>query len=108
MLCKNLVGEYVLWFAMGALCTFKVAVGYTYLIEFSPYRYKPRVGTVFNVLEAFTIITCTFYYQCISKDWFYYPWIGVALNTIGVIGLLTFVPESPLFLVKKGRIYEAR
>jgi len=25
-----------------------------------------------------------------------------------VIGLLTFVPESPLFLIKKGRIAEAR
>lgn len=65
------------------------------------------VGTFLNLLDPLNLIVVPLVLKYITKDWFPIHFVYFILSTIsGIIAL--FLPESPKFLISKGRFTEAK
>ena len=91
---------------MGCLSTIRVTIGFNYCIELAGERYRTLYGTLWLVQEGLIYLYGTIYFALISKHWVYFVFFGYMLNWVGVIGIY-YLPESPVILMKRGRITEA-
>ena len=57
------------------------------------------------MMDACTYLMATLYFWKVCKDWFYFAAIGWGLNFISAVGSW-FLPESPRYLLEKGKIQE--
>lgn len=55
--------------------------------------------------DASTYLFATLYFWKVSKDWYNFAMIGYMLNFLTAVGAF-LLPESPRFLLEKGRIEE--
>ena len=55
-----------------------------------------------------TMIMLPVYFKFISKNWIYFQLVSLLLNVVGTLGLFLIIPESPKYLLSKGRIADAR
>lgn len=55
--------------------------------------------------DASTYLFATLYFWMVSKDWYNFAMIGYMLNLLTAVGAF-LLPESPRFLLEKGRIDE--
>lgn len=92
---------------MGLALTGKQYVGYTLLLENMPKSKQVLIGSLEFVMEALVIFLICAYFLWISKDWRFLMIPTLALSIIGTL-FMFFQPESPRFLVSKGRYDEAR
>lgn len=60
-----------------------------------------------NIQEAAIYVVATIYFWKISLHWFWFVLIGFFWQTISVI-LITWMPESPRYLLSVGKLEEAR
>ena len=93
------------WIACGLLLLVGASlpgsvVGYFYLIEFMPKKSQVYFGIIANSCWALTIVVATFYFKYISTDWRYLMAAIIPFAAIS-IGILSMLPESPLFLFDK-------
>ena len=93
-------------FLIGAFTSLRNMVGFTYLLELMGAPYKTMYGTIWGVNNALSYFWATLYFWFVSKDSFKLLAAGYAINVAAVIGIY-YLPESPAFLVKSGRIKEA-
>ena len=59
-------------------------------------------------MDSATMILLPVYFKYISKNWIYFPLVSLLLNVLGTLGLFLIIPESPKYLLGKGRIADAR
>ena len=90
-----------------ALGSIKNSVIYVWLFEMMETKYKSSACTVINALDASTMIFFGSYVLFISTNWFYIELFYYCVGIIAFFSMLTFVPESPKWLIINGRNVEA-
>ena len=93
-------------FTMGLCAVARVNCGYIYAMEFVPQKYHAIVPSAVFVFEAGISIYGSVYFSFISNYWLWMVMIGYLLQVFATISSF-FIPESPKFLLKTGRIEEA-
>ena len=106
IICSTNIYEfYVFQFLNGASYASKVIVGLNYLTEFIPSYKQDIMVYMFLLVEPFTIIFLTFWYQMIDRHWFNIALIFLILICAAVTYFYFFVPESAKWLMT-WRMYE--
>ena len=108
MMSTNLNLSVTCFFIMSICAAARQAVGYCFLVELVPQQSARLVFMVAMVLENLLPFLCTVYFNYISQQSFYWEWFVLIASFIAGITLSCFLPESPLFLYKKGRVEEAK
>lgn len=70
-------------------------------------KHKSMVNGVMNAFDTSTLAVTSVYFLFISRDWLYLYLFLAVLATICQITLLLVVPESPKWLLIKGKRNEA-
>jgi MFS family permease len=104
---KTLTLNYILIFCVGVFSCFRLNIGFIYGQEIIRKGHANVIGSLYNTLDAMTMIFTTLYYLYISRNWYY---ISVCFFSITIIALIIsfFLPESPKFLVSKGHFLKAK
>ena len=107
MFTHSLTVIIVLVFLFGMLSSVRLNVGYIYLMEVLPKKAQTNVTSCWSVQEAAIYVVATIYFWKISKQWFWYCFIGYVWQLTSLVCLF-WMPESPRYLIKRGRTDEAR
>lgn len=107
VIISNMYIAYVLCFLEGISLTGKQYVGYSYLIENQPKNKQVIVGSLEFIAEGFVSFLVCMFFLWVSKDWRFLMIPTIALSIFGTV-MMFFQPESPRFLVSKGKFDEAR
>ena len=92
-------------FMQGALTSIRVNNGYLYLLEMMPKHLQTTVGSVQGVCDSSIYLFATLYFWKVSKEWYLFASIGYVANFLVAIAAW-LLPESPRYLLDKGRIDE--
>lgn len=104
----NLYEFYVYQFLNGATFASKVVVGLSYIAEFIPSERHKGIIFTFLLVEPFSIIFLTFWYQVVDRSWYNIAVIYVVLISISFVYMLIFVPESPKWLMTSKKYEDSR
>ncbi|TMW68186.1 hypothetical protein Poli38472_007858 [Pythium oligandrum] len=99
------VGRFVAGLASGA----STAIPSGYINEISPPHLRNRLGTTFQVAVGVGIILvgCTYFFANTSSGWRYIGGFPIILGSAFLLGAMSFLIESPAWLLTKGRQEEA-
>ncbi|CDW89142.1 solute carrier family member 5 [Stylonychia lemnae] len=103
----NIWIAYLMVAIMGVALTGKQYVGYTYLIENMPKSKQVIVGSFEFICEGLVFLSVCGYFLWVNKNWIYLQIPTLVLSILGTVYMI-FQPESPRFLVSKGRFDQAR
>jgi len=96
-------------FINGIVSASRKSIGFVYITELAPTRFRATLGTLWNTSElSLTNIYITTYFLFISKNWIGTAWIGEFLVTISFLCTWAFIPESPKWLYVKERYSDLR
>jgi hypothetical protein len=84
-------------FLMGFLHIGLYNGGYINVCEYVHLPWKNNVCTVLLVFDMLTTIMIGVYFHSISRNWVYFPLVGLAFNFIAIFGIY-MIPESPEYL----------
>ena len=102
LLSQSLYFSYLCLLLNGCSLSCRVTVAYIYLMELTPKKHRVWAGTFNGVVEVIWMIAATIYFLYISK--YYLPFASMAVVCASSSLLLMLrLPESPLFLLNKGR-----
>ena len=85
----------------------RVFVGYIYCMEFLPMDKTSKVTAILMGNDGFVMIISALWFMSISKNWRTLFTLATCMVVVVFI-IQIFMPESPKFLVSKGRYAEAR
>ena len=95
-------------FFAGMATSGRTTVGYVLATEYLVPKYQVLFGTLFNFMDGTTSLILTTYYAFISKHYVWAALIGCGYAIICCVGMLFFAKESPLWLLKMGRVEECQ
>ena len=98
---------YFLVFMIGLDFGARKFVGFIYIMEFLTASQTRQMTQIVTALDRLCLTFASFYFQVVSKSWTYLHVIQIMLAAISIY-LIMNLPESPKFLVKKGKIKEAQ
>lgn len=104
---RSLLLNYVFLFAVGIFSCFRLNIGFIYGNEIIPRKYTKTVGSLYNTLDAGTMIMTALYFNYISKAWVYLATFFFCISMVSLV-LSLFLPESPKYLVAKGDFKNAK
>ena len=95
-------------FTTGFFASFRVGVGFIYLMELVPSKARVAIGSAWGVLEASIMLNATLYFMLSqSKNWLYYGLFGYSTQIFALVVSL-FLPESPKWLLEQNRVTSAK
>ena len=90
----------------GLFTSLRSGVGWPLLLELVPKSSRPLHAVVFGSIGAIEAMGCVVYFTYVSNNAYYFMGIGLTCQVIVVI--LTFMlPESPVYLLTRGKMAEA-
>lgn len=99
--------SYGLMFIEGAVSPLVNMCGYVYMCEFLTKKWQDYLATIYCFIYASVVLILTFYFQVISNRYEWIMLVGLIQLLISVT-LAFFIVESPIWDIKKGRIYQAQ
>jgi hypothetical protein len=66
------------------------------------------MGSIWNVVDGLTGLFITIYFGYIDKHYFWISMVGFWFSFICVIGVISFVTESPVWLLRTGDYEKAK
>jgi hypothetical protein len=76
-------------------------------VELLPERHRDLLGTVILFADSSTMLLVPLYHRFLSKNWLYFHLVSLALNALAVV-FMFMIPESPKYLIGKGRYDRAK
>ena len=98
---------YALFFILGLETPGRMLTGFVYYQEFLPENYSYLFGTLGGINNAAIYIWLTLYFKLGNYGWKWTVIVGVVLNFLTLIFSLYWLPESPKWLLSRGRYIEA-
>lgn len=95
-------------FLNGFLCSGRCSVVFVYMSEFLTPHYTNTASLVFNFVDGSTCLWMSIWLEFINKHWKYLPYVGVVENALAFLLIIALIPESPLWLLKTGKIEKAK
>jgi hypothetical protein len=90
----------------GFFTSLRSGVGWPFLLELVPKGSRPMHAMAYGSMGAIIAMSCVIFLSYFSNNAYYFMGIGFAFQIIVVI--LTFMlPESPVYLLTRGRMAEA-
>jgi MFS family permease len=108
LLSKSLPLSIVMFFFQGACSPGKCQVTFVFSQELVPKKYQNYIGSAILFGDASTMLILAVYHGLLSKNWVPLQLTSFILNIISVLGIWLLVPESPKWLIGKGRYSRAR
>lgn len=71
-------------------------------------KWRVVIGVVYNVVDGLTYLFMTIYFGWIDKHYFWYCMIGVVFAAFALSVSSVFIPESPVWLLRVGRVEQAK
>ena len=106
ILSRDLNFSIVMFFLYGLTRPGKMQVSFVYVSELVPSRYRKWIGSFILLFHGSSMILAALYFLLISKSWVSFQVFALTLTVLSTATLF-FVPESPKFLLEKGRLREA-
>lgn len=104
--CKNIYLMIGLMFIAGFCTSGRFLVNYVFGSEFLTEKWRVLFGTLVNAFDTSSVIYSAIYFDFVSTWVWPYECIGIGLAIISLILNFLFIPESPIWLLKTGRIDE--
>ena len=99
--------SYLLIFILGLAMPMRVFVGYIYAMEFLPVKKTQLVSAVTLGNDGLMLVIASLWFMLISRKWWTLFFLATMLVYL-TLALVVGMPESPKFLVSRGRYAEAR
>ena len=106
-IATNLTFTYILMFSIGMFSCFRLNLGFIYGQEIVVGKHANVIGSINNVIDGCTMIIASLYFKYISKNWFFLHFFFFLISLFGFI-ISMFLPESPKYLIAKGKYNKAR
>lgn len=94
-------------FCIGLFASGRVAVAFIYLMEMLTPKWGALVATISSIVYVGFFAVITAYVRLVSKDYMLITQIGVVFGFISFIGIVCFLDESPLYLLRIGEVEKA-
>ncbi|CDW89439.1 solute carrier family member 5 [Stylonychia lemnae] len=85
----------------------RASIGYIYMLEMTPNKYKTFIGSFAQISAGVTPAILALYHLYVSKDWFPFQ-AFIAFTTLLVTISIVALPESPQYLISKKQYDNAR
>lgn len=107
LFAPNVYSLITVLFIMGVLNSWRTNVGLIYCMELMPVSKQSVTSTVLNILQGFQNLLATVFYMYVTIDWFGFVAIGFVMTVYASV-TLSFLPESPIYLLKRERYGELK
>lgn len=98
---------YILFFILGLETPGRMLTGFVYYQEFLPEKYSYIFGTFGAINNAAIFILMTLYFKYGNLSWRWTVLFSAVMNFLTLIFSLYFLPESPKWLLSRGRYIQA-
>lgn len=94
----------ILSFLQGVLSSGRIVIAYIYMSEFLSSDWMPFAGSASCTIDAFVYLGISAYFDWISKNYIFVCSLGAITSLIALVLIIFLLPESPLWLLKSGKI----
>ena len=94
-------------FVLFGLSKMKNSVCYVWISELVPIRHKNSALVSLTSFDSGTLGFLCLYFVLASREWFPIMMVTTLLSTLALLILIVVLPESPIWLLQKGRQQEA-
>lgn len=90
-------------FLVMGLCQLKNSISYMWLFGLIERKHNSICCGIMNCWDCLALTTITLYFMFVSKDWFPLMFAITVLGTASHLFMMIYAPESPKWLLSKGR-----
>lgn len=95
-------------FISGGATSGRTTTGYIYAGEFLAPKWRIVFGVAFIFINGLTGLLITLYFDFMNNHYVYIAMVGLSTTLISATATKMYAVESPLWLLKKGRVMDAQ